>query len=109
MVAGSFEYKKAFGVRSMKEGETVLLDLEKDVLWLGSVTKILTSIAALQCVQEGHFTLDEDVTRIVPELKDLDVKHEPKTEGEEPTFTKATNTITLRQVHEYAGNSQIRY
>lgn len=32
----------------------------------------MTAIAALQCVERGQFTLDEDVTRLLPELRNID-------------------------------------
>lgn len=35
--------------------------------------KLLTSIAAMQCVERGLVTLDEDVRPILHELEDLDV------------------------------------
>ena len=63
------------------------------LLWLGSCTKLLTAIAALQCVERGYFALDEDVTRLLPELKDIEIKI---TSGEETTMVQAKNTITLR-------------
>lgn len=55
-------------------------------------------MAALQCVERGHFTLDEDVTRLLPELKDIEVQV-PSKDGEgPPTRVKAKNAITLRCV-----------
>ena len=72
------------------------------VFWMGSCTKLLTSISVLQCVEKGYFTLDEDVTRLLPELKDIEVQIPAKVEdGVEtaPTRVKAKNVITLRCVH----------
>ena len=63
---------------------------------MGSCTKLLTSIAVLQCVEKGYFSFDEDVTRLLPELKDIEVQTPAKEEGGDPTRAKAKNTITLR-------------
>jgi CubicO group peptidase (beta-lactamase class C family) len=71
--------------------------LELDALfWMGSCTKLMTSIAALQCVERGYFTLDEDVTRLLPELKDIEVQTSKKNETGAPVRVKARKTITLR-------------
>ncbi len=40
---------------------------------LASCTKLLTSIAALQCVERGLLQLDEDVVRVLPEFKDIEI------------------------------------
>ena len=65
---GSFTYSKTMGVRSSKP-ENASKSLELDtVLAIASCTKLMTAIAALQCVERGLFTLDEDVGRLLPEL-----------------------------------------
>ena len=62
---------------------------------------MMTAISALQCVERGHFTLDEDVTRLLPELKDIQVQSVPQTGTETPVFGKAKNKITLRYVFDW--------
>lgn len=82
----------------MKDGDAAR-PLELDALfWMGSCTKLMTVIAALQCVEGGHFTLDEDVCRLLPELKDIEVKTLAKDESGTPIRVKANKTITLRYV-----------
>ncbi len=56
----------------------------------------MTAIAALQCVERGQFTLDEDVTRLLPELKDLDILKGFEDETGKPILVKATKKINLR-------------
>lgn len=74
--------------------------MELDTLfWLGSCTKLLTAIAALQCVETGKLALDEDVTGILPELKDIEVQTPSKDSKDStaaPVLTRAKNKITLR-------------
>jgi len=36
--------------------------------WAASCTKLLTTIAALQCVERGQIALDESVSKVLPEL-----------------------------------------
>jgi hypothetical protein len=65
---GKLNYSRAFGVRSLKPGvgnEPLTTD---SVIWVASCTKLVTTIAAMQCVERGLVTLDRDVRSIVPEL-----------------------------------------
>jgi len=66
--------------------------------WLASMSKLVTSIAALQSVDRGYFTLDEDVTRILPEWKDVRILKAFDEETGEPILVPAKNKITLRFV-----------
>lgn len=66
------------------------------LFWLGSCTKLLTAIAALQCVQAEKLALDGDVTEIIPELKDIEVQTAPGDGAGPPILNKAKNKITLR-------------
>jgi CubicO group peptidase (beta-lactamase class C family) len=56
----------------------------------------MTSIAALQCVERGQIGLDDDVSTILTELKDIQILSGFKEGTEEPTFKKAENKITVR-------------
>ncbi|KAK0107817.1 hypothetical protein ONS96_003607 [Cadophora gregata f. sp. sojae] len=58
----------------------------------------MTAIAALQCVERGQFTLDEDVTPLLPELKDIDILKGFEEGTDKPILVKAAKEITLRQL-----------
>jgi len=64
---------------------------------MASCTKLMTTIAALQCVERGQIGLDDDVSNVLPELQDIKILTGFKETGE-PTYAKATKTITLREV-----------
>ncbi|KXG46237.1 Beta-lactamase-related protein [Penicillium griseofulvum] len=64
---GNFVYNKAIGERTLLSGEKQPLQLD-DVLYVASATKLITTIAALQCVEDGLLTLDGDLSSIAPEL-----------------------------------------
>jgi hypothetical protein len=55
----------------------------------------MTSVAALQCVERGQVALDDDLSKVVPELNDLDVLTGFDESGE-PILKKVVNKITLR-------------
>ena len=63
-------------------------------LRLASCTKLMTSIAALQCVERGQIVLDDDVSAVLTELKDIQILTGLNDEG--PIFKKAETKITLR-------------
>lgn len=57
---GSFTYSYQTGIDGSIKEEPVFM--------LASQTKLLTSISALQAVEKGIFTLDEDVSGVLPEI-----------------------------------------
>ncbi len=92
---GKFRYSKSFGVRSLEDGHQEPLEQDA-IMGLASCTKLLTSIAALQCVERGLLQLDEDVVRVLPEFKDIEIISEADEPPGELKFKKATKAITLR-------------
>lgn len=82
----------------MKDGDASR-PLELDAIyWIASCTKLMIAIAVLQCVERGKFTLDEDVTRLLPERKDIQVRTCFGNGTGSPVFAKAKNKITIRYV-----------
>ncbi len=71
---------------------------------LASCTKLMTTIAALQCVERGQIALDDAVSTILPELRDPEILTGFTDGSGKPTFQKAKGAITLRQVfHNMSG------
>ncbi|PLB37945.1 serine hydrolase domain-containing protein [Aspergillus candidus] len=66
-IQGHFVYNRALGERTLLSGEKRPQQLD-DVLYLASATKLMASIAALQCVEDGLLTLTGDLSSIAPEL-----------------------------------------
>jgi CubicO group peptidase (beta-lactamase class C family) len=64
---------------------------------MASCTKLLTTIAALQCVERGLVSLDEPVYTILPELSALPIISETGVE-KRLTYKDHSNKITLRQL-----------
>jgi CubicO group peptidase (beta-lactamase class C family) len=95
-------YSKSFGSRTFDATKNDRLQTDS-VLWIASLTKLVTSIACMIAVEKGLITLDQDVRGIVPELKDLDQlvgfkDHEIGEISRKPILTKVTSPITLRQL-----------
>lgn len=91
--AGSFTYTKAFGFRSLKEGEKSPLNTDA-IMTLASCTKLITTIAVLQLVERGQVSLDDDVASTLPELAKLDIL--TGVQNGKGVLKKRNNPITLR-------------
>ena len=91
---GSFQYMKAFQGRNLRESADSNYRIDS-VLRLASCSKLITSVAALQCVDKGLIGLDDDVSRWLPEFKELKVLLECE-DGKEPVFEDLQAPITLR-------------
>ncbi|KAI4114730.1 MAG: hypothetical protein LQ338_007962 [Usnochroma carphineum] len=92
--SGTFKYENVFGSRSLKDISAKNPLKKDDIMWTASCTKLMTSIAALQLVERGSLSLDEDVASILPELTNLDIL--TGFEDDRPQLTKASDKITLR-------------
>lgn len=91
---GSFKYSKSFGHTSMRSEKANPLRNDT-VMWVASCTKLMTSICALQLVEQGKLTLDNPVYEHIPELKDFKILRTFDDEGR-PVEVQHTKPITLR-------------
>jgi len=106
--SGETLLQKTDGVTSLSRNASPITD--KSIFRLSSSTKIITAIAALQCVERSQITLDEPVTPWLPELKGKQIislaSSTPATYGTTATlnsrpefiFTDAKTEITLRML-----------
>lgn len=94
---GNFKYNKALGHRTLQSGKTVPQQLD-DVLFLASGTKLITTISALQCVDQGILTLDGDVSEFAPELTSQKVMTGFAEDGETLVLETISGPITLRML-----------
>ena len=56
-------YEAAFGERVLGAGQPMTTDT---VGWIASMTKAITSVAAVQCVERGKLSLDTPAHAVVP-------------------------------------------
>src|ERR1700761_7220142 len=64
-------WTKSFGAVSIEEGAA---DMKDDTLmWGASGTKLMFSVVVMKFVEKVLFTLDEDISRILPEWKNPDI------------------------------------
>jgi methyl acetate hydrolase len=86
-------YAGAFGERD-SQGTPVTADA---IFAIASMTKAVTTVAALQLVEEGKVTLDEPVAKHLPKLEKLDVLDGFDAAGK-PILRPAKTPLTLKHL-----------
>jgi len=87
-------YQAAFGKRALPSGPAMTVDT---VFWIASMTKAITSTAAMQLVERGKLELDRPIRELLPELAAAKVL-EGFDAGGEPKLRPARRDITLRHL-----------
>lgn len=87
-------YEGAFGERTLGSGKPMTLDT---VVWIASMTKALTSIAAVQQVERGLLDLDAPASKVLPALGEVKVLTGFDASGN-PTVRPPKRPITLRHL-----------
>jgi methyl acetate hydrolase len=87
-------YEGAFGLRDVVDGPAMTCD---SVFRIASMTKAVTSVAALQLVEQGKLQLDEPIGNVLPELAAPQVLEGFDTSGA-PRLRPAKRPITLRHL-----------
>ncbi len=90
--ADKITYSGAFGKRDTTSGVDVTLD---SLFGIASMTKPVTSVAAMQLVEKGKLKLNEPASTYLPELGKLQVLHGFDTDGK-PVLRPAKKPVTLR-------------
>ena len=94
---GHFVYNKALGKRTLLSGEKQPHQLD-NVLYLASATKLMATIAALQCVEDGLLSLTGDLSSVAPELAAKQVITGFSEDGETPLLEPLARPITLEML-----------
>ena len=87
-------YHGAFGKRALPDGPAMTVDT---VFWIASMTKAITSAAAMRLVEQGKLSLDWPIAEVLPELASPQVLEGFEATGE-PKLRPARQQITLRHL-----------
>jgi CubicO group peptidase (beta-lactamase class C family) len=106
-------YEGAFGTRDLAQGPAMTLDT---IFRIASMTKALTSVAAMQLVEQGRLQLDQPIGGVLPELSAPQVL-EGFDDAEAARLRPAKRPITLRHLlthtagfgYEFLNADLIRY
>jgi methyl acetate hydrolase len=91
---GGVIYEGAYGRREAGAEPAMTIDT---VFWIASMTKAVTSVAAMQLVEQGKLALDEPLSERVPELAAIQVL-EGFDAGGSPRLRPPKRPITLRHL-----------
>jgi len=86
---GHIVHFEAVGNRGVDDSAPMQLD---DLFRIYSMTKPITSVAAMQLYEQGKFQLSDPVTKFIPELQGLNVLNE------DGTFSPVEREITMHQL-----------
>jgi len=92
--ASATTYSGAFGTRDSVSGLPVT---PESIFSIASMTKAVTSVGAMQLVEQGKLTLDEPAAKHLPELGILQILAGFDSLGK-PMLRPSTNPVTLRQL-----------
>lgn len=98
--AGGPVYQGAFGVRALDDPAPMTVDT---VFRIASMTKAVTSTAAMQQVERGTLSLDTPVADLVPEWAGKQVLE--GWDGETPILRPARTTATVRNLATHTAGS----
>src|SRR5437660_8826032 len=87
-------YEGAFGTRDLAKGPDMTLDT---IFRLASMTKAVTSVAAMQLVEQGRLELDQPIGNVLPELAAPQVL-EGFDDAGAPRLRPAKRPITLKHL-----------
>jgi len=87
-------YQGAFGKRDLSKDAAMTLD---SVFWIASMTKAITTAAAMQLVEQGRLGLEDPIGKLLPDLAAPQVLEGFDADGE-PQLRPARNPITLRHL-----------
>ena len=91
----SIIYQGAFGVADIAEGRPLKLDA---LFRIASMTKAITSTAAMQLVEQGRFAIEDPVEKYLPEFAKLSVLESFDAATGAYRLRPATKAVTVRHL-----------
>ena len=87
-------FEGAFGTRNLATGAPMTTDT---VVWIASMTKAITGACAMQLVERGQLSLDDDIANVLPALARVQVLDGFDADGT-PRLRAPKRAITLRHL-----------
>ena len=91
---GETIYRKCVGYSDSAKTRPVK---ETDTYWIFSATKVITCIAAMRLVEQGIISLDDPVSKYIPEYADLTVQ------SKDGNISSAQNVMTVEHLFTMCG------
>ncbi|KDQ13505.1 hypothetical protein BOTBODRAFT_369468 [Botryobasidium botryosum FD-172 SS1] len=92
-------YSGTAGKTSTDPSTAVPMSIDNTVHWIASQTKLLTTIAVMQCVERGQIKLEDTISDILPEFAHPQILEGfDEQDGGKPKLRAATTPITLEML-----------
>ncbi|KAI1768746.1 putative D-aminoacylase [Hypoxylon sp. FL1150] len=93
-------HDKSFGTKTLDPksphfGEPLSMD---STMWIASLTKLMTAISVLQCVEKGLLNLDDDISTVLPEWKERELLLRFDEATGAPLLQKTEGKLSLRML-----------
>ena len=92
---GKIVYEKAFGISDPKTNRAYKID---DIFRIASMSKAITSTAAMILYEQGKFNLDDPISKWIPAFKNMTVLSSYNQKDTSYTTVPAIKPITVRQL-----------
>lgn len=92
---GKVVYEKAFGISDPKTNRAYKID---DIFRIASMSKAITSTAAMILYEQGKFNLDDPISKWIPAFKNMTVLSSYNQKDTTYTTVPAIKPITVRQL-----------
>lgn len=92
---GKVVYEKAFGISDPKTNRAYKID---DIFRIASMSKAITSSAAMILYEQGKFNLDDPISKWIPAFKNMTVLSSYNQKDTTYTTVPAIKPITVRQL-----------
>lgn len=92
---GKIVYHKAFGMADVQKGREMKTD---DIFRIASQTKAITSTAVMMLWEEGKFSLDDPISKFIPEFRNPQVLQSFRYADTTWTGVPARREITIRDL-----------
>jgi CubicO group peptidase (beta-lactamase class C family) len=99
-------FHKAFGLKDIEEQEQQKLT---DIFRIASMTKPITSVAAMMLYDEGKFKLDDPVSKYIPEFKNIQILESINRIDSSFVGRPATQTMTIKQLFTFSSGLHYGY
>jgi CubicO group peptidase (beta-lactamase class C family) len=103
---GGMVFHKAFGLKDIEEQEQQKLT---DIFRIASMTKPITSVAAMMLYDEGKFKLDDPVSKYIPEFKNIQILESINRIDSSFVGRPATQTMTIKQLFTFSSGLYYGY
>ena len=90
---GKIVYEKSYGFRDRESGDSMK---GNELYFIQSMTKPIVSAALMTLYDEGKFSLDDPISKYLPEFSNLQVVKDPTIGSSSGTYP-ASSPVTIRQ------------